>query len=70
MQTDYQLTGNTYKKLDAYTRGNCSQQMPDPAEWYYFGSSEQFKTCANFVKFLESRHVGHQFRAHIVRGAK
>ena len=67
MQTDYQLTGKTYKALEAFTRGNCSQEMPNPAHWYYFGTTQQFKTCTNFVKFLEARHPGHKFRANIVK---
>ena len=65
--TDYETTGKTYKKLDAYTKGNCSQQMPDPESWYYFGSTIQFKTCKNFKAFLESKFVGHKFTVEIAK---
>ena len=68
MKTDYQLTGKLYKKLEAFTRGNCSQSMPDPAAWYYFGSTEQFKSCKSFVAYLEQKHIGHKFTANIVKG--
>lgn len=64
MKTDYQLTGKLYKRLEAFTRGNCSQEMPNPAHWYYFGTSEQFKTCKSFVAYLEAKHKGHKFIAH------
>ena len=68
MKTDYELTGNTYKKLDAYTSGNCSQSMPDPKEFYYFGSSIQFKTCKSFKAYLEAKHGGgHKFKVCIAK---
>lgn len=66
--TDYATTGKTYKKLDAYTKGNCNQPMPNPEAWYYFGSTVQFKTCKNFRDFLESKHAGHQFTVEIAKG--
>jgi len=65
--TDYATTGKTYKKLDVYTKGNSSQQMPHENTWYYFGSSVQFKTCKNFVRFLETKHKGHKFKAEIAK---
>lgn len=68
MKTDHQITGKFYKKLDAFTKGNGSQQMPRFDTWYYFGSSEQFKTCKNFVSFLKQKHQGHEFIAHVDRG--
>lgn len=67
MLTDYQKTGKLYKKLNAYTKGNCTQAMTDPAEYYYFGSTEQFETCKSFVAYLEQKHKGHKFIANIAR---
>lgn len=62
MKTDYQTSGKLYKKLDAYTLGNCSQAMPNPKEFYYFGSSEQFKSCKNFKAFLEIKYPNAKFK--------
>lgn len=62
MKTDYELTGNICKKLDAYTLGNCSQAMPNPKIYYYFGSSEQFKSCKNFKAFLETKYPNSKFK--------
>ena len=64
MKTDYQITGKLYKKLEAFTRGNCSQEMPNQKNWYYFGTSEQFKTCKSFVAYLQEKHKGQKFIAH------
>lgn len=63
MKTDYQITGKLYKRLEAFTLGNCTQSMPDPHNWYYFGSSEQFKSCKSFVEYLKEKHKGHKFKA-------
>ncbi len=62
MKTDYEITGKLYPKLEAFTRGNASQAMPDSSALYYFGSSVQFKTCKSFKAFLEKRHQGHAFK--------
>lgn len=62
MNTDYETTGKLYPKLEAYTKGNASQAMPDTAALYYFGSTVQFKTCKGFKAFLEQRHKGHGFK--------
>lgn len=61
MKTDYEETGKLYKKLEAYTKGNASQAMPDSSALYYFGSTVQFKTCKSFKAFLEQGHKGHFF---------
>lgn len=61
MKTDFQETGKLYRKLDAYTKGNASQAMPDSSALYYFGSSIQFKSCRSFRAFLEAKHKGHFF---------
>jgi hypothetical protein len=66
-QTDYQVTGKTYKKLDAFTKGNCTQSMFNPKSLYYFGSSVQFKTCKSFKVYLESKHVGAEFTVSIAK---
>lgn len=63
MKTDYQKTGKIYPAIDAFTRGNCSQAMPSPKKWYYFGTSEQFKTCKGFAAYLSAKHSGHLFKA-------
>lgn len=62
MKTDYQETGKLYRKLEAYTKGNASQAMPDSSAFYYFGSSVQFKTCKSFKAYLEAKHKGHVFK--------
>jgi hypothetical protein len=62
MKTDYEKTGKLYAKLEAYTKGNASQAMPDTAALYYFCSTVQFKTCKSFKAFLEQRHKGHGFK--------
>lgn len=67
MLTDYQVTGKLYKELEAYTKGNCSQAMPNPKEFYYFGTTQQFKTCKSFKAYLENKHIGHQFIVNIKR---
>jgi len=56
MQTTYQLTNKTYKKLDAFIEGNCTQQMPYPDHLYYFGSSVQFDTCKAFKAYLNTKY--------------
>ena len=67
MKTDYQVTGKLYKRIDAFTLGNCSQEMPNPKHWYCFGTSEQFKTCKSFVAYLKAKYPGHKFIAHKVK---
>ena len=67
MQTDYQTTGKLYKKLEAFTKGNCTQAMPNPQTWYYFGSSVQFKTCKSFKAYLEAKHAGAKFTVSIAK---
>jgi len=67
MQTDYQITGKTYKQLEAFIKGGCSQAMPNPANWYYFGSSIQFKTCKSFKVYLQSKHVGVKFNVIVAK---
>ncbi len=65
MKTDYDKTGKTYKKLDAYrakerrlsNAGKCIAYT-----WVYFGTSTQFKTCKNFKAFLEQTHPGGIFK--------
>jgi hypothetical protein len=64
MKTDYETTGKLYKKLEAYTKGNASQAMPDSSALYYFGTSVQFKSCKSFKAFLEQKHKGHFFTVH------
>lgn len=65
--TDYQLTGKTYKALNAYTKGNGSQEMPNFDDWYYFGTTRQFKTCKSFKAFLEDKYRGHKFTVNICK---
>jgi hypothetical protein len=67
MKTDYETTGKLYKKLEAYTKGNASQAMPDSSALYYFGTSVQFKSCKSFKAFLEQKHKGHFFTVHKAR---
>jgi hypothetical protein len=67
MLTDYQTTGKTYKKLEAFTKGNCTQSMPNPSHWYYFGTSIQFKTCKSFKAYLQAKHVGATFTVSIAK---
>ena len=62
MKTDYEITGKTYAPLEAYTKGNASQAMPDTKAFYYFGTSIQFKTCKSFKAYLEQKHKGHVFK--------
>lgn len=68
MNTDYQTTGKTYKKLDAYVNGNCSQAMPYEKSFYYFGSSIQFKTCKSFKAYLQAKYSNARFIVNISRG--
>jgi len=63
MKTDYQITGKIYPEIEAFTLGNCSQAMPNPKEFYYFGTTVQFKSCRSFVKYLREKHPGHDFKA-------
>jgi hypothetical protein len=67
MQSDYATTGKIYKAINAYTLGNCCQQMPDPHKWYYFGTTRQFKTCKGFVEFLEWKYPNHKFKASLCK---
>lgn len=67
MLTDYQTTGKTYKKLEAFTKGNCTQSMPNPSNWYYFGTSIQFKTCKSFKAYLQAKHPGAKFTVSIAK---
>lgn len=48
----------TYPKLDAYVKGLKSPAMPNPIEFYYFGSSTQFKTCKAFKEYLLAKYTG------------
>lgn len=67
MKTDYQLTGKIYRPLNAYTLGNCSQEMPDVNTWYYFATTRQFKTCEGFAAFLSARFPGHKFKVSVAK---
>jgi hypothetical protein len=67
MKTDYEKTGKVYSAIEAFTRGNCSQAMPDPKKWYYFGTTHQFKTCKDFTAYLSARHIGHSFKTNKVK---
>ena len=64
MKTDYETTGKTYPPLEAYTKAAffVSQAMPTAGEFYYFGSTIQFKTCKSFKAYLEQKHKGHIFK--------
>lgn len=68
MKTDYQTTGKTYKKLDAWVQGNGNQATPYKSSFYYFGSSIQFKTCKSFKSYLEAKHSNARFIVNIARG--
>ena len=65
MKTDYEVTGRIYAPLEAYVKGNCSQAMPNPNNWYYFATSTQFKTCKNFADYLTHRY-GQKFKTNKV----
>ena len=67
MKTDYQTTGKTYRKLDAFIEGNCSQQMPYPENLYYFGSSIQFKTCKGFKSYLQAKYPGKRIAVSVAK---
>ena len=56
MTTDHETTGRIYAPIDAYVKGNCSQSMPNPDAWYYFGTTRQFKTCKGFAAYLELKY--------------
>lgn len=62
--TDYEKTGKTYAKIDAWVKcATPSQAMPAVGVWYYFGTTAQFKTCTGFVQYLSEKHPGHKFKA-------
>lgn len=62
MNTDYEITGKLYKKLDSYKSGNGSQSAPYEKSFYYFGSSIQFKTCKSFQEYLQAKHPYAKFK--------
>jgi len=68
MLTDYETTGKTYKKLEAWVKGNGNQATPYKTSFYYFGHSIQFKTCKSFKKYLETKHKNACFIVNIARG--
>jgi hypothetical protein len=62
--TDYALTGNTYKRLNAYVHALGVHQIDALcADWDFFGETIHFKSCKRFVKFLECKHPGYRFKA-------
>ena len=67
MKTDYETTGKTYKKLEAWVRGNGNQLTPYEKSFYYFGSSVQFKTCNSFKAYLTKKHSNSKFIVNISR---
>ena len=50
-----------YKKIDAYVKGGKLASMPCPVDWYYFTSSNQFKTCEDFKRSLNEKYSGLEF---------
>ena len=64
MQTDAHRTGNIYSTIEAYCKNApVCQQYPNPDTWYYFATTQQFKTCKGFVEYLKARHPAVQFKA-------
>ena len=55
------------KEIEAYVRGQCSQAMPNPKHWYFFGSTKQFNTCQSFLMHLKAKHPSYEFITRVVK---